>query len=131
MLLMMHVEKDFAQKSAEQSELAEPLIPPVEWCTRDTGDESDHVIVIYDCDRFVKDLLPMFEFPSTSPASFVRKMFRWGFRQVSEMYEVANQRQSNRPRSTYMYQCEHFRKGMVFILWALFPTSAITLPEFC
>jgi HSF-type DNA-binding len=110
MLLMLHVEKESFPLNG-QTIPKEDWSLVADWCTRDTGEDSDHVIVIYDSDRFVKILLPLFQFPVTTLASFVRKLFRWGFRQVSERYEIANKKQFNKPRSTYMFECEHFRKG--------------------
>jgi HSF-type DNA-binding len=110
MLLMLHVEKESFPLHG-QTIPKENWSPIADWCTRDTGEDSDHVIVIYDSNRFVKILLPLFQFPVTTLASFVRKLFRWGFRQVSERYEIANKKQFNKPRSTYMFECEHFRKG--------------------
>jgi HSF-type DNA-binding len=109
MLLMLHVDKTHSHDGSQM--LTDNSIPPIDWCTRDTGESSDHVIVIIDCERLVKSLLPIFHFPSTSPASFIRKLFRWGFRQVSETYQVANKSQPDRLRTSYMYECQAFRKG--------------------
>jgi HSF-type DNA-binding len=109
MLLMLHVDKVHSRDGSRL--ITENSNPPIDWCTRDTGESSDHVIVILDCERLVKGLLPAFQFPPTSLASFVRKLFRWGFRQVSETYEVANKSQPDRLHTSYMYECPYFRKG--------------------
>jgi HSF-type DNA-binding len=109
MLLMLHVDKVHTHDGSRL--ITENSNPPIDWCTRDTGESSDHVIVILDCARLVKGLLPAFHFPPTSLASFIRKLFRWGFRQVSETYEVANKSQCDRLHTSYMYECPYFRKG--------------------
>jgi HSF-type DNA-binding len=114
MLLMLHIDKEHVY--AKKPSLSENPMPPIDWCTRDTGEDSDHVIVIVDCERFVNDLLPMFRFRATSLASFVRKLFRWGFQQVSETYQIANKSQWDRPCTQYMFESQHFRKGNLPLL---------------
>jgi HSF-type DNA-binding len=114
MLLMLHVDKVHSRDGSRSR--TENSNPPIDWCTRETGESSDHVIVILDCERLVKKLLPAFQFPPTSLASFVRKLFRWGFRQVSETYEVANKSQPDRLHTSSMYECPYFQKGNFALL---------------
>jgi HSF-type DNA-binding len=89
----------------------EPPVPPIEWCTRGSFGGSDNVVVIYDVDQLVKELLPRFAFAQTTPSSFVRKLCRWGFRQVSATYGGVKKNYSNRPHSSHMYECIHFKSG--------------------
>jgi HSF-type DNA-binding len=106
MLLMMHIDKLHELMSIGKGP---GLPPPIDWCTRNSGEDSDNVIVITDGDRLVKETLPTFGFQVISAKSFARKLFRWGFRQVSEFY--ACKMASLESRSALKFESEHFRKG--------------------
>jgi hypothetical protein len=82
MLLMLHTDKeqDLWEKNNPNSTTGSP-VRPIEWCSRNTGNDSDHVVVIYDPERLVKVVLPQFALASITVPSFIRKMCRWGFRQ--------------------------------------------------
>jgi HSF-type DNA-binding len=101
---MLHVDKSYETLSARGAPL------PIDWCTRNSGEASDHVIVVNDCGRLVKEILPEFGFLSISWESFVRKMYRWGFRQASEVF--------GRPckNAPPMFQSKYFRKDNLAIL---------------
>jgi HSF-type DNA-binding len=116
MLVLMHIEKEQVKWIAESGGGDEPPVPPIEWCTRGTGGGSDHVVVLYDVDRLVKDLLPQFAFAPITESSFVRKLCRWGFQQVSSVYGKVQKNHSNRPHSSHMYECNHFKKGNFALL---------------
>jgi HSF-type DNA-binding len=113
MLVLLQIEKELKSSVEFNASLgiAEPPVLPMEWCTRASGGESDHVIVIYDLDRLVKEILPRFAFAPITPASFVRKLSRWGFRQVSTEYGSVRKTYSNRPQTSRMFECVHFRRG--------------------
>jgi hypothetical protein len=113
MLVLLHVDKEqtaWIEANASR-EGAEPPVPPIEWCTRNRGGRSDHVVAVYDLDRLVNELLPRFAFAPTSDRSFARKMCRWGFRQVSAMYRGVQKNFRNRPHTPTMFECIHFRRG--------------------
>jgi HSF-type DNA-binding len=120
MLVMLHMDKVLEDQPAVSP-------PPIDWCTRETGDESDHVIVINDCARLVNEILPQFGFPTISTESFVRKMYRWGFRQVSSIYS-GTYPNSHTP---YMYKSEHFRKGNLALLSKMESRTATKTSSFC
>jgi HSF-type DNA-binding len=113
MIVLLQIEKEHNAwiESNESRGDAEPPLPAIEWCTKGTGGGSDHVVVIYDLDRLVKEVLPRFGFDETSVPSFVRKLCRWGFRQVSTVYGGVQKNYSNRPYTSHMYESEHFRSG--------------------
>jgi HSF-type DNA-binding len=116
MLLLLHVDKlhESNEKTAEFDRVSPT---PIDWCTRQTGKGSDNVIVISDCDRFVTKILPQFGFPSISVQSFVRKMYRWGFRQVSGQYSgVYRNFAADKPRTPHMYTSRYFRKDNLSLL---------------
>jgi HSF-type DNA-binding len=113
MLVLLHVDKEqtaWIEANASR-EGAEPPVPPIEWCTRNRGGRSDHVVAVYDLDRLVNELLPRFAFAPTSVRSFARKMCRWGFRQVSAVYRCVQKNFRNRPHTPTMFECLHFRRG--------------------
>jgi HSF-type DNA-binding len=113
MLVMLHMDKLHESQCQKESAECRPVAPPaIDWCTRQSGNETDHVIVINDCDRLVNEILPEFGFPSISTESFVRKMYRWGFRQVSGTYSGMY----TRPYTRYMYVSGHFRKDNLALL---------------
>jgi HSF-type DNA-binding len=113
MLVMLHMDKVHESQFQKESPDCQSVAPPViDWCTRQSGNETDHVIVINDCDRLVNEILPEFGFPTISTESFVRKMYRWGFRQVSGTYSGTYARSFTR----YMYESEHFRKDNLSLL---------------
>jgi HSF-type DNA-binding len=113
MLVMLHMDK--LRESPSPAGVAR-LPPAMGWCTYNSGTESDHVIVVNDCDRMVSEILPQFGFTSISDKSFVRKMYRWGFRQVSGAYSERYEQASCQSRTSYMYENEHFRKGNLLLL---------------
>jgi HSF-type DNA-binding len=108
MLVLLHIEKE--QSAWVEANRTEPPVSSIEWCTNGRGDSSDNVVVMYDPERLVKELLPQFAFAPTTPSSFERKLARWGFRQVSSRYR-GQQTYGSRPHTSLMYQCDHFRKG--------------------
>jgi HSF-type DNA-binding len=110
MLVMLHMDK-LAEFASLESQL-----PPIDWCTRNSGNASDHVIVINDCAQVINEILPQFGFPVISIESFVRKMYRWGFKQVSVVYADAYRQSSHTIHTSYMYESEHFRKDDLFML---------------
>jgi hypothetical protein len=118
MLVLIHINKEqTAWIEANSSQAgAEPPVPPIEWCTRSSGGGSDHVVVLYDLKRLVKELLPQFAIAPTTVPSFVRKLCRWGFRQVSAVYGCVRKNFSNRPHTSHMYESEHFRCGNFALL---------------
>jgi hypothetical protein len=118
MLVLIHVNKEqttWIEANSAQAG-AEPPVPPIEWCTRSSGGGSDHVVVLYDLERLVKELLPHFAIAPTSVPSFVCKLCRWGFRQVSAVYGCVRKNFSNRPHTSHMYKSEHFRCGNFALL---------------
>jgi hypothetical protein len=118
MLVLIHVNKEqttWIEANSAQAG-AEPPVPPIEWCTRSSGGGSDHVVVLYDLERLVKELLPQFAIAPTSVPSFVRKLCRWGFRQVSAVYGCVRKNFSNRPHTSHMYESQHFRCGNFALL---------------
>jgi HSF-type DNA-binding len=118
MLVLLQIEKEqntWIESNASHVG-AEPPVPPMEWCTRGSRGESDHVIAIYDLDRLVKELLPRFAFALTRTSSFLRKLCRWGFRQVSTAYEGVRKNYANRPQTSLMYGSIHFRRGNFALL---------------
>jgi hypothetical protein len=118
MLVLIHINKEQSTwiKANSSQAGAEPPVPPIEWCTRNSGGGSDHVVVLYDLERLVKELLPQFAIAPTSVPSFVRKLCRWGFRQVSAVYGCVRKNYSNRPNTSHMYECMHFRAGNFALL---------------
>jgi HSF-type DNA-binding len=117
MILLMHVDKlDMISSETDASGLEPISVSPIEWCTRNTGHDSDHVILIKNCDRLVTDILPEFGFAPISPESFVRKMHRWGFRQVSSAYQAIQNSASNQCSSKLMFESTFFRKDNIALL---------------
>jgi HSF-type DNA-binding len=113
MLVMMHTDK--LHDHPGQLGSADVLPSPIDWCTRNTGEDSDHVMVIWDPVRFIKETMPAFGFTSITIRSFVRKMYRWGFRQVSGAYSACKNMSQNL-RSPYMYESQYFRRNNVALL---------------
>jgi hypothetical protein len=64
----------------------------------------------------VKELLPQFGFPTITSSSFIRKICRWRFHQVSAVYTGVPKTHTNRPLTPQMYQCQHFRRGNFVLL---------------
>jgi hypothetical protein len=111
MLVLLHIDKEQIKLIQESCAGVDPPVPPIEWCTRGSGGPSDNVVVLYDLERLVKDLLPQFGFPPITESSFVRKLCRWGFQQVSSAYGGVQKDHSNRPNTSQLYECKHFRRG--------------------
>jgi HSF-type DNA-binding len=99
MLITMHIEK--MEKVARGSTGG---VPPVQWGNSET--DSD-IIVFNDPDRFAAKVLPIFAFPKTSFKSFVRKMYRWGFRRAQPNESAM----SNRSSAPWAFFCDNFRRG--------------------
>jgi HSF-type DNA-binding len=117
MIIMMHVDKSRMILSERDAPGLEPIsVSPIEWCTQNTGHDSDHVILIKNCDQLVADILPEFGFSPISPESFVRKMHRWGFRQVSSAYQAIQNSSSDQCRSKLMFESTFFRKDNIALL---------------
>jgi HSF-type DNA-binding len=118
MLVLLHIDKEqsaWIEANGADPD-AEPPVPPIEWCTKNTGGGSDHIVVMYDADRVVAEILPRFAFEPTSTQSFIRKISRWGFRQVSTIYGTVQKNYTNRPSTTLMYACDSFRRGNFALL---------------
>jgi HSF-type DNA-binding len=117
MIIMMHVDKSRMILSERDAPGLEPIsVSPIGWCTQNTGHDSDHVILIKNCDQLVADILPEFGFSPISPESFVRKMHRWGFRQVSSAYQAVQNSSSDQCRSKLMFESTFFRKDNIALL---------------
>jgi HSF-type DNA-binding len=119
MLVLLHIDKEqiaWIEANGVGGSRAGPPVPPIEWCTRGTGGESDHVVVLYNVERLVKELLPQFGFPTITTYSFIRKLCRWGFHQVSAAYRGIPKTHANRPVTPQMYECQHFRRGNFALL---------------
>jgi HSF-type DNA-binding len=125
MLILSHVEKERRSwLEAHPFSDDEPPVPSIEWCTNKSGGGSDHVVVLYNLERLVKELLPLFGFAPISEASFVRKLCRWGFHQVSTTYRAVQKHHSNRPLTSQMYECQHFRAGNYALLSHMWSDTA-------
>jgi HSF-type DNA-binding len=119
MLVLLHIDKEqisWIEANGVGGSRADPPVPPIEWCTRGTGGESDHVVVLYNVKRLVKELLPQFGFPTITTSSFIRKLCRWGFHQVSAAYGGVPKAHANRPITSQLYECQHFRRGNFALL---------------
>jgi HSF-type DNA-binding len=92
----MHIEK--APGSAAE-------LPPVQWGTSPQGSKRD-IIIFNDPDRFAASVLPIFGFPKCCFKSFVRKMYRWGFRRTE--HGSGTEPCSN---SAKAFCCDNFRRG--------------------
>jgi HSF-type DNA-binding len=126
MLVLLHIDKEHIAwiESHGPGVGKEPPVPPIEWCTRGGGGETDNVVVLYDLERLVKECLPQFGFAAISPASFVRKLCRWGFQQVSAAYEGVPKAHANRQTTSQMYECKHFRRGNFALLTRMWSDTA-------
>jgi HSF-type DNA-binding len=125
MLIMLHIDKLHESVGQSGSTGSQAIsIPPIDWCTRNLGKDSDHVIVIQDIEEFVRNVLPEFGFETISTRSFVRKMYRWGFRQVSGVYSGLYKKNSKQPHTPYMYESKHFRKNEFSLLDRMQSTTA-------
>jgi HSF-type DNA-binding len=98
MLITMYIEK------MERSSSSVAGKPPLQWVNSGSDEEIEHIIVFSDHDRFATKVLPLFAFPPTSFKSFVRKMYRWGFRRT----QPNGDGDANDPRA---FSCENFRRG--------------------
>jgi HSF-type DNA-binding len=73
MLILMHMDK-----------VSREGVPPVQWWPN-TCDETDNsILVVNNPQVFTSVVLPMFCFPPSSFESFIRKMYRWGFRRAKK-----------------------------------------------
>jgi HSF-type DNA-binding len=125
MLLMLHIDKLRESVGQSGSRGSQPIsLSPIDWCTRNLGKDSDHVIVIQDIEEFVRNVLPEFGFETISTRSFVRKMYRWGFRQVSGVYSGLYKKNSKQPHTPYMYESKYFRKNELALLDQMQSTTA-------
>jgi HSF-type DNA-binding len=98
MLITMYIEK--MERSSSVSAAWEP---PLQWANSGSSEEIEHIIVFRDPDRFATMVLPLFAFPPTSFKSFVRKLYRWGFRRT----QPNGDGDANDPRA---FSCENFRR---------------------
>jgi HSF-type DNA-binding len=99
----MHIEK--MEKVARGST---GDVPPVQWGNSSSSSEADSDIIVFnDPDRFAAKVLPIFAFPKTSFKSFVRKMYRWGFRRAQPNESAM----SNHSSPPWAFFCDNFRRG--------------------
>jgi HSF-type DNA-binding len=78
--------------------------PPVQWANSGSSEGEEHAIVFNDPDHFTAKVLPVFAFPPTSFRSFVRKLYRWGFRRT--------QSQGNSDAHKHRaFSCDNFQRG--------------------
>jgi hypothetical protein len=114
MMLMLHAEK---LNTSENSRGARPAI---EWGPSFKGKHGEApVVIVNDSVLLVRDLLPLFDMAETQFSSLVRKLYRWGFRQISKAWtmkrEANNQTRRTRKESpkasgVKIFMCSNFRK---------------------
>jgi HSF-type DNA-binding len=114
MLILLHFDK--LQDSEREAGATQTQPSPIEWCTTNHGENSDHIIVIPDCELFARKILPEFGFESISTASFTRKMYRWGFRQPCGVHTGAFRKSVSQSRTRHMYESKYFRKDKLALL---------------
>jgi HSF-type DNA-binding len=103
MLMMLHIERMAAITSGSGPEAA-----PLVWGKCRNNNRDIDTVIFNDPKTFVGKVLPAFGCPPTSFNSFVRKMYRWGFRRAQLDDGKANARQ---PCERSAYACDHFRRG--------------------
>jgi HSF-type DNA-binding len=102
MLITMHIEK-----MERISPGSTGPYPPVQWGTSCNSERNDDIIIFNDSDGFAAKVLPIFAFPSTSFKSFVRKMYRWGFRRA----QPNDSSLRSHDAEPWAFFCDNFRRG--------------------
>jgi hypothetical protein len=114
MMLMLHAEKLNASGNSRGGP------PAIEWGPSFKGKHGEApVVIVNDSVLLVRDLLPLFDMAETQFSSLVRKLYRWGFRQISKAWtmkrEANNQprrarKESPKASGVKIFMCSNFRK---------------------
>jgi HSF-type DNA-binding len=116
MLMMLHIERMAAITSGSG-----PKAAPLEWGKCRNNNRDIDTVIFNDPKTFVGKVLPAFGCPPTSFNSFVRKMYRWGFRRAQLDDGKANDSQ---PCERCAYACDHFRRGDFSLLTLMVSTDS-------